>query len=488
MSYGYVQMTVPSLDRVTRGGSGNDRGSLTEEFELRLFCSNQQKIIGWIGEPLYVTVARPSFPPPLESLQVRFEGRNATLRWNVLDCGSQAPSVGVDCARLLVRTEKGEKLLSLEPDATEWELADLVPNTEYEFRVRLENQVGAGREAALTCRTNALCSATGPVQVAAVSTAHVELHWHSPSVLGNEVSKDRFLLGREQILRYEAQLRVEVDTESHDDTSHSPKANRNTVCHVESEKTINNSRKVSWTEGEFTKNPKEDTVCVRLNGLRPDTRYALDALAAVNSMGPGAPAKILIFWTIPLKPQIFSVRVRQGFVIIGLSQTGGDNVQDYAVSVNCSIPFSSKQGQDGPEPFLLPASNLSVNHDSKDMQAVHELSMPFTSMPVFEGAQKHSFKIRASNPGGWSEWSDVNVSQAVARQQGAEQAQLRLIRAIEMRRIEDLTRTIDEARDIELPDAEYFKQATDVLKTLQDMIQTITIQAKDNDTVIDADV
>ena len=40
-----------------------------------------------VGEPLPVHVIHQVRPPPVESLQVRCEGRCATLRWTILDLG-----------------------------------------------------------------------------------------------------------------------------------------------------------------------------------------------------------------------------------------------------------------------------------------------------------------------------------------------------------------------------------------------------------------
>ena len=138
---GHVEMSMPSYIRSTRGTGKAAKSSV---FELRLFCSSKQRIIGCIGEPVRLTVPWLSIrmrvrkvlwkgsnwlsteslsritkhdkhwstwagccskkrkalrikaslgtqvwnqtpPPPLESLQLRCEGRNVTLRWNALD-------------------------------------------------------------------------------------------------------------------------------------------------------------------------------------------------------------------------------------------------------------------------------------------------------------------------------------------------------------------------------------------------------------------
>eukprot|EP00438_Fugacium_kawagutii_P017861 Skav216081 [mRNA] locus=scaffold2042:20902:28965:+ [translate_table: standard] len=75
---GHVEMSMPSYIRSTRGTGKAAKSSV---FELRLFCSSKQRIIGCIGEPVWNQTP----PPPLESLQLRCEGCNVTLRWNALD-------------------------------------------------------------------------------------------------------------------------------------------------------------------------------------------------------------------------------------------------------------------------------------------------------------------------------------------------------------------------------------------------------------------
>lgn len=457
--FGYVELTAPSLERGLRSQrEGREtKEAPAEEFELRLFCATQQRITGCIGEPLYVTVSRPSLPPPIEALQVRFEGRTATLRWGILDLGAHAPRAVVECVRLFMRSEKAEQTVRLDAEATEWEAPDLAADMQYEFRARLENTAGHGSEVAVVCRTNACCSATGPLQVATVGTAHVELKWVAPKVLGNETTKDRYQQSRERIVCYQATLRVEVDLDQ-------AEVSTNMGWDDDVDVTVpaaGTSRKCSWDESQWKREPI-DQVSVKLAGLRPDTRYELEDFCAVNSMGPGVRAKALVFWTIPQKPKIHSVRVRHGMVLVALSQTGGEGVKEYSVSV--FLPHK----EEVVETFTLPMSELSHKHEATAMAVlVPELSLAFVKMMDAESLGKHTFRLRANNAGGWSEWSEDFVSVAVARQQGAEEAQRCLIRAIEAHRIEELTRTIDDVRDIELPDERYLQEASSLLQTLQ---------------------
>lgn len=50
---GHVEMSMPSYIRSTRGTGKAAKSSV---FELRLFCSSKQRIIGCIGEPVRLTV------------------------------------------------------------------------------------------------------------------------------------------------------------------------------------------------------------------------------------------------------------------------------------------------------------------------------------------------------------------------------------------------------------------------------------------------
>ena len=210
---GHVEMSMPSFSRSQRGGSGKMPKS--QVFELRLFCSSKQRIIGCIGEPVKMTVWNQMPPPPLESLQLRCEGRNVTLRWNALDLLDLPKEAQADHVRVLVKTSTSEETVVLKPEVTEHELQDLIPDTEYEFRVRAENVAGSSRDCVAHCRINAYCPAPAGLTCASIGTAQVELEWSRPGKIGNEATKDAYQIHTEQIQRYIATLRV-VDSTGDD--------------------------------------------------------------------------------------------------------------------------------------------------------------------------------------------------------------------------------------------------------------------------------
>eukprot|EP00928_Gymnodinium_smaydae_P042646 TRINITY_DN28687_c0_g4_i2.p1 TRINITY_DN28687_c0_g4~~TRINITY_DN28687_c0_g4_i2.p1 ORF type:complete len:1960 (-),score=560.78 TRINITY_DN28687_c0_g4_i2:54-5786(-) len=454
--FGRVELTMPSMERMARGRSSSEGRLLSEDFEVRLFCSNQQKVIGWIGEPVPLTVVRDCLPPPLEALQVRFEGRNAMLRWGTLDLQPFALGCGIERVRLNMRHEGKQRSWCLDPDATEWEVPDLQPDTEYEFQARLENLAGAGREVALSCRTNALCAAPAQVACEEVGTMYVSLRFASPKTIGNEATKDRFQIAREKITCFEATLKVE------DDDQHAAGGGGRRAS-WDDDKSTANLRKCRWKKEQWTKDAQE-VVHVRLGGLRPDTRYALDHLCALNSMGAGAKSPRLVFWTIPQTPRISGLRVRQGLVLVALSQQGGLAVKDYCVAIF--------EGDDEEEQssFTLPRSNLSSEHTS-EYHPTPELSLDFDRMPATSTKQR--FKVRAMNPGGWSEWSAEFETVAVMRQQGAEEAQSRLIRAVKNRNVDDLRQTLQDVGDLELPNECHRQEAISLLELLQNALERL---------------
>jgi len=463
--FGYVEITPPSLVRTSRTPKACT--GLAEEFELRLFCSTKHKIIGCIGEPLPVRIVHQVRPPPLATVQGRCEGRKCTLRWNTLDLGPQARETGVEAVRLYMRSLSGsaERTFSLDPETREWELQDLSPDTEYEFRVRLQNHAGPGREAVTMCRTNALCAAPSTLACAVSGTAAVELRWSTPKVLGNEHTRDRFQQHKEAIECYEASLRVE-DEEKATGAEVEVDGMLDDLSRLAPTSPAPLARQCRWQAGSW-KEASNGDIIASLGGLRPDTRYALEGLCGVNSMGKGGAAKNLIFWTVPQTPCIVNVRVKSGLVLVALSQTGGICVKEYTVSV----ALSTKPGEKAA--FDLPQSNLRDNYDGHDavpgLSTVPELSLPFEAMPAADSEETHLLQLRASNSGGWSEWSQVFKAVAIARQQGAEQAQAALIKAIEARRIDKLSRLLHEVRDIEFSDGgSVVTEATALLQKLQE--------------------
>lgn len=444
-TFGYVELVAPSLTRKSRG-VGSSMG-LGQGYELRLFCSTKGRIVGCVGEPVPVHVVHQVRPPPMQSLQLRCDGRRAHLRWATLDLGPHAPKTSVDMVRLQMRGPHGEKLFQLPADVTEHEL-DLAADAEYEFRVRLENRMGVGREAYALCRTNAVCEAPAMVQCYAAGTTFADIRWSLPRRLGNETTRDKFQRSREAVECYEAVLKVEDDEKDErpdpDDAFFSVSGS--------------SARKCRWKPGQW-RDGNDSTVSVRISALRPDTRYAFDNLCAVNSMGVGVMAKKLVFWTIPQAPRIATVRVRGPSVLLAMSQHGGVNVKEYSLSVCLTSNKDSKAN------FTFSQTQLRMPQDGSGLYP--ELAVPFDVQPAAPAAtETHTFQIRANNLGGWSEWSEVFDTTAVARQQGADQAQARLIQAIESRRIELLQGLLEEVRGIEFRDECYVVQATELLELL----------------------
>lgn len=441
--YGTVEFVAPYLLR----GLRRHASSATEELEFRLFSSRKNRIIGCVGEALRVQVRHQALPPALATLQVCCEGRSAQLRWAGYDLGQEA--VPVEALRLNVRMERKETLLELDPETKQYEMTGLLPDTDYEFHLRLENHAGAGREATCRCRTNSRCSSPLNVVSAGASTTYVDLQWCAPEVVGNERTQDRWQLNSEKIIRYEALLSIAEAVAKERKSLLKSRTSVNLQSSPSSHPT--SSRPCSWDVASSV-----SPLSGRLGGLRPDTLYLLANFSAVNSMGPGTPAKELQFWTMPLHPIIEGIRVRQGLVLLTLLETGGGNVDDLETVVR--LESNNKE-----QSFTLPKSALRG-------EKMQELPLDLQKMPdSFSGDDVHSIKIRARNPGGWSTWSEELSTSAIARQQGADYAQQTLEQAMERRVPEKLAQVLQDVRDIEFEDKSLVSQATDLLQILQNV-------------------
>jgi hypothetical protein len=96
-----------------------------------------------------------------------------------------------------------------------------------------------------------------------------------------------------------------------------------------------------------------------------------------------------------------------------------------------------------------------------------ELDLDIAQMPVAKPNETHRLQVLATNPGGGSsEPSPVFETDAIARQQGAAQAQDRLQEAIKVRRVSQLSTVLQECQGIELPDMRQAEGAKKLLKNL----------------------
>jgi hypothetical protein len=136
---------------------------------------------------------------------------------------------------------------------------------------------------------------------------------------------------------------------------------------------------------------------------------------------------------------------------------GGTFIKEYSVAVSKTKSAEEKNN------FTLPVSNLCAPADGGSFPELH---LAFDTMPYAGADETHLFQIRASNTGGWSEWSVSFETTAIARQQGADEAQALLIKAIASRRIERLARVLEDVRDIEFSDESHVIEATDLLQKL----------------------
>jgi stress response protein SCP2 len=518
LSFGTAELTAPSLVRTSR--SQNDGEDLAEDFEIRLFCSNKGKIVGCIGEAVPVTVVHQNRPTPISSLQVQCTGRTAELRWRGLDLGRQAKKAATGTTRIWMKPglrQEGklekESIMVFDHEIGEFTLPDLVPDTEYEFHVRLENVAGVGREAYAICRTNAICGGVSNLICAVRRTHEVELRWHAPKELGNDKTRDRYQQQREAIASYQAKLKVEetdelsplrsggrvhkaskqhttqgsmttqrsmttqqsenASEEKPEDTEQAEDSEQAEDEEVQEEAT-DSDRMCEWPAKGLKENPQDNFISVKVDGLRPDTQYCLDSFCAVTSMGSGKKAKGLKFWTVPEIPEIGSLRVKgqANRVFLQLKSTGGNNVRLF--NVIASLP-----GKDREADLTLDASTLRASGDGESEDL--ELPVPFDKMPLANSDESHTIKIRAENSGGWSGWSPRLATIAITRQQGAEACEAALKAAIEARSIDDLAKMLKEAQDIEFENDQHKVLGAELLARLQEAKDRLDKAIKERD-------
>lgn len=336
-----------------------------------------------------------------------------------------------------------------------------------------------------------------------------------PSKIGNEVTKDAFQIKTEAIQKYVASLKVveqhpdEQEREekedsdcdasstksprsvrsntrdfrdSRSDTSTSPSKSRtnrhrNALTRMPSGwEERSKDRPCRWDPESLAEDKGRNVVKATLTGLRPDTRYVLSGLCAVNSVGAGACSPVVDFWTIPLVPRVERVRVRQGQVLIALSETGGMFVHEYAVAIlKEGLPESDAVT------WTIPQGNLIADVDAKENQVVAtlpELPLPFADMPAAESHQKHHLRLRACNAGGWSEWSPYISTVAISRQQGADLAEAAIIAAISAPTIEQLEQVLRASKGIEFQDYKYVHEARALLLRLREVKNALAAAMK----------
>lgn len=448
--YGHVELVPPSPAR--HAVTGMLDGDAAKNYELRLFCSRKGKIIGCVGDPVYVTVESRPFPKPIESMQVRLEGRRATLRWTMLDLGPMAPETPVKEVRLYMRGGKTERDVCLEPGTTEWEVSELQHDTEYEFRVRCEGTVGWGREAGLVCRTNNRCSEPKNVSRPTASTTHVELSWEPPDVVGNETTRDRMQATHESVLRYEGVLHVEDQ-----DGGSLPQSDPADEAGGGGEQF--QGRTLVFPAGTWKQGPGR-TTAVQLQGLRPDQRYSLRGLCAVNSVGAGIAAKPLTFFTLPQVPKLIECRVKTQRVLIKFILSNAIRLE-YEVTV--ALTSKPKDVKSLAATFVGP--KVSPGEQLVEGQQC-EVSFPFVGLSTAEQNGTHTLRLRAKNAGGWSEWSEPLQTPAIARQQCADHVQGRLIEAVQLHEIDMLQQVTTDAQGIEFTDERPLTEALKLLNAL----------------------
>eukprot|EP00930_Biecheleria_cincta_P029313 TRINITY_DN20403_c0_g1_i2.p1 TRINITY_DN20403_c0_g1~~TRINITY_DN20403_c0_g1_i2.p1 ORF type:complete len:2461 (-),score=358.89 TRINITY_DN20403_c0_g1_i2:579-7961(-) len=450
---GVVEISMPSLARSSRGAGGK-AASRIQQFDLRLFCSTKNRIVGVLGDPVPITVIQQVPPPPCESLQLRCEGRNITLRWAPLYLGSLPKESEPELLRLIIKSPSYEETKTLEPDVTELELCHMEVDTEYEFRARYENAAGSSADAVAVCRTNALCPAPTGLTCDAVATAHVQLRWSKPTFIGNEKTKDAYQVKPEKIQSYTCMLKiVSEDTAADENGSPDLRKSRN-----RGRLTVVNTRPCTWTSKQVQEKSLGLSV-VLLTGLRPDTRYCLADFRANNTMGLGNTHPDMEFWTIPLTPRIAHIRIRHGQVLLMLSEIGGLCLKHYEISI-----WRAGQREEKANHWTVQFDQLKGAESGG-----HELPLNFSEMPSGDDTGKHKVRIRARNAGGYSEWSDVHSSPAIARQQGADLAQAALVAAIKTPVIETLEQVLQNSKGIEFEDNCYVEEATVLLQRLKEV-------------------
>eukprot|EP00929_Paragymnodinium_shiwhaense_P104862 TRINITY_DN69654_c0_g1_i1.p1 TRINITY_DN69654_c0_g1~~TRINITY_DN69654_c0_g1_i1.p1 ORF type:complete len:2668 (+),score=694.91 TRINITY_DN69654_c0_g1_i1:170-8173(+) len=498
--YGTVEIVAPSLARISRAWGNGAQGLHDEhyaEFELRLFCSRKHRVISCIGEPLMVHVVHQNQAPAVSSLQVRCHGRTAHLRWAAHDLGDATLQADIDRVHLRICAGKGDQTkdwtVQLASDTTEYCLPDLALDAEYEFRIRFENRLGPGPEGQAFCRINQRCTAPTHITCSASRTNEAELKWHVPEVTGNEQTRDRYQIRKELIECYEATLKVDEEsaaaaaaeahkrlpsrTNTNQDLrrtastgadrmgSKGPHMKDKDADKEQAESVVeeppvpqDSARPLQWCRDQW-KMGADHTITCQLTGLRPDTHYNLHGLCAVNSTGPGQLAKPFSFWTIPQMPVVVSVRVTQGEVYIGIPHDCGAGVRDYEIHIWVTLRPNEK------EVFNLGRQKLRKAEGSCE-EALWELPVPFKSIPVTTLQETHTLHLRAQNPGGSSEWSSSFDTHSIAKQQGADQAQAGLVKAIEARDIDELLRALDVVQDMVFKDDTHVQQAQDLVQHL----------------------
>lgn len=160
--------------------------------------------------------------------------------------------------------------------------------------------------------------------------------------------------------------------------------------------------------------------------------------------------------------------MRQGQVLIALSETGGAFVHEYAVSIlKEGLPETEAVTWTVPQKNII--SDVDGDKDNQVVATLPELPLPFADMPAAESNQKHHLRLRACNGGGWSEWSPFISTVAISRQQGADLAEAAIIAAIQAPAIEELEQVLRASKGIEFQDYKYVHEARALLLRLREV-------------------